>query len=67
MMQHHGYPGLDQQVRQHHAFEAKIREFYQELHDNPLVAQFDVLSYLRDWLIQHIRVEDTKLRALVSA
>jgi hemerythrin-like metal-binding protein len=67
MMQHHGYQGLDQQVQQHHAFEAKIREFYEELHDNPLVAQFDVLSYLRDWLIRHIRVEDTKLRALITA
>lgn len=66
MMQHHGYPGLHQQVQQHHAFEAKIREFYEELHDNPLVAQFDVLSYLRNWLIHHIRVEDTKLRSLVT-
>lgn len=67
MMKHHGYAGIYQQERQHHAFEAKIREFYQELHDNPLVAQFDVLSYLRNWLVQHIRVEDAKLRSLVSA
>lgn len=67
MMQHYGYKGIHQQEQQHHAFEEKIREFYEELHDNPLVAQFDVLSYLRDWLIHHIRVEDTKLRSLVSA
>jgi len=49
------------------AFEAKIREFYEELHVNPLVAQFDVLSYLRDWLVHHILVEDTQLRSLVTA
>jgi hemerythrin-like metal-binding protein len=67
MMKHYGYPGIQQQEQQHHAFEAKIREFYQELHDNPLVAQFDALSYLRNWLIQHIRVEDAKLRSLVLA
>lgn len=67
MMQHYGYKGIHQQEQQHHAFEAKIREFYEELHDNPLVAQFDVLSYLRDWLIHHIHVEDAKLRSLVSA
>lgn len=65
MMQHYGYSDIHNQEQQHHAFEAKIREFYEELHDNPLVAQFDVLSYLRDWLIHHIRVEDTKLRSLV--
>jgi hemerythrin-like metal-binding protein len=66
MMQHYGFEGIKRQEKQHHEFEAKIHEFYEELHDNPLVAQFDVLSYLRDWLIHHIRVEDTKLRSLVS-
>lgn len=64
MMTHYGYAGLDQQLQQHHVFEEKIKEFYEELHANPLVAQFDVLSYLRNWLIHHIRVEDAKLVAL---
>jgi hemerythrin-like metal-binding protein len=67
MMQRHKYKGIAKQEQQHRAFEDKIGEFYEELHDNPLVAQFDVLSYLRDWLIHHIRVEDAKLRSLVSA
>lgn len=66
MMEYYGYPGIRQQVQQHHSFEARIREFYQELHDNPLVAQYDVLAYLRTWLIQHILVEDAKLRTLVT-
>ena len=67
MIEHHHFDGLGRQQAQHHAFEAKIREFYEELHDNPLVAQFDVLAYLRDWLVHHIRVEDAKLRALGRA
>jgi hemerythrin-like metal-binding protein len=67
MMQHYGYEEIHLQEQQHHEFEAKIGEFYEELHANPLVAQFDVLSYLRDWLIHHIRVEDAKLRSLVSS
>lgn len=67
MMAHYDYQGIQQQEQQHYAFEAKIREFYEELHANPLVAQFDVLSYLRDWLVKHILVEDAKLRALVNA
>jgi hemerythrin-like metal-binding protein len=66
MMAHYGYEGIHRQEHQHHAFEAKIREFYEELHANPLVAQFDVLSYLRDWLVKHILVEDIQLRSLVS-
>jgi hemerythrin-like metal-binding protein len=55
MMTHYGYAGLDQQLQQHHVFEEKIKEFYEELHANPLVAQFDVLSYMRNWLIHHAR------------
>jgi hemerythrin-like metal-binding protein len=67
MMEHYKFDGIKRQEVQHHAFEAKIREFYEELHANPLVAQFDVLSYLRDWLVHHILVEDTQLRSLVTA
>lgn len=66
MMQHYGYGEMHRHVQQHHAFEAKAFEFYEELHVNPLAVQFDALRYLRDWLIHHIRVEDVKLRSLVS-
>lgn len=66
MMQHYGYGEMHRHVQQHHAFEARAYEFYEELHVNPLAVQFDALRYLRDWLIHHIRVEDVKLRSLVS-
>lgn len=51
-------------LQQHHAFEAKVDEFHEELRGNPPVAQFDILSYLRDWLIHHISIEDAGLRSL---
>lgn len=66
MMDHYGYSALDQQKHQHHHFEEKIKDFYNELHVNPLTAQFDILTYLRDWLVKHIRVEDAKLGELVD-
>lgn len=66
MMEHYGYQGIQRQLHQHRAFEEKIAEFYEELHDNPFVAQFDVLTYLRDWLIHHIRVEDIQLTELIK-
>lgn len=67
MMSHYGYKDLKHQEKQHHAFEEKIREFYEELHLNPLVAQFDALLYLRTWLVNHILIEDVKLHSLVHA
>ena len=66
MMEHYRYASLDQQEYEHTRFVEKLQEFYAELHDNPLTAQFDVLLYLRDWLINHIRHEDTGLRSLVG-
>ncbi|WP_234084063.1 bacteriohemerythrin [Azonexus sp. R2A61] len=66
MMDHHGYHALGRQRHQHGEFEARLREFYAELHDNPLTAQFDVLVYLRTWLVRHILHEDARLRELVN-
>ncbi|WP_342616588.1 bacteriohemerythrin [Rhodoferax sp. GW822-FHT02A01] len=67
MMAHYGYAGQDRQRSQHHHFEDKLREFYSELHHNPLTAQFDILIYLRDWLIHHILHEDAQLKSLVTS
>ena len=67
MMAHHAYGEQDRQHAQHRDFEIKLDQFYGELHDNPLTARFDVLIYLRDWLIKHIKLEDAKLKELVTA
>jgi hemerythrin-like metal-binding protein len=66
MMTHYQYANLDRQQHQHGNFVEKLREFGAELHNNPLTTPFDVLSYLRDWLIQHIVHEDAQLKALVT-
>jgi hemerythrin-like metal-binding protein len=65
MMEHYGYASLDRQEHQHVRFTEKLQEFYTELHENPLTAQFDALLYLRDWLVRHIIHEDTGLKVLV--
>ncbi len=67
MMAHYGFAALDHQKTQHHLFQDTLREFAAELHDNPITAQHDVLSYLRRWLIGHIRYEDAQLRSLIAA
>jgi hemerythrin-like metal-binding protein len=65
MMDHYGYDRIDVQRSQHHRFEEKVDEFYRELHETPLTARFDVLTYLRKWLVDHIRHEDSALITLV--
>lgn len=64
-MEQYDYHRLDIQRQQHQHFLDRMQLFNEELHQNPLIAQFEVLVYLRDWLIAHIRDEDTQLSALV--
>jgi hemerythrin-like metal-binding protein len=66
MMERYGYAGLERQHHQHQRFEKKLRLFYAELHENPLTAPFDMLDFLRDWLVQHIRHEDAQLASLIN-
>jgi hemerythrin-like metal-binding protein len=66
MMAHYGYARIEQQHTQHGNFETRMKQFYEELHDNPLTTPFDVLTYLRSWLVKHITLEDAQLRELVG-
>ena len=66
MMEHHGFGALDRQLHQHEKFEDRLKGFCDELHRNPLTTPLDVLTYLRDWLVHHIRDEDAKLKDLVG-
>lgn len=66
MMEHYGYSETARQRQQHKQFGLRLKEFYAELHENPIVAQFEVAQYLLEWLMAHIRHEDSQLRALVA-
>ncbi len=47
--------------RQHHAFKAELSEWRAELRHNPLIAGMAMLDYLRDWLLNHILMEDRRI------
>ena len=67
MMTHYGYAELGRQQHQHGRFQETLRQFAADLHNNPLTVQFEVLNYLRRWLVQHILHEDTQLAVLVAS
>lgn len=64
MMISHDYKETRAHIELHHAFEEKVLDFYSELRINPLVAKFDIFSYVNQWLVKHIRIEDQKLAYL---
>jgi hemerythrin len=50
----------------HFAFANKIKEFWAELHHSPLTMGFEMVYFLRNWLINHIKKEDIKLHVLLG-
>jgi hemerythrin-like metal-binding protein len=66
MMRHYGYEEADKHAVMHYFFSNKIKEFWRELHSSPLTMGFEMVYFLRNWLINHIKKEDTKLHALLG-
>lgn len=67
MMEHYRFENLEHHKQQHKIFELQLKELSQEMHENPLVAQFEIISFLTGWLVTHIKHEDTRLAALIHA
>ena len=66
MMRHHGYSDLERHMRLHAGFCSKLREFWWEFKANPLTMGFEMIYFLRDWLVVHIQKEDSKLDELMA-
>jgi len=66
MMVQYGYDGINRQKKQHNEFHEKLKELNAELHENPCTATIDIITYLQEWLVAHIRYEDAQLRVLTA-
>jgi hemerythrin len=54
------FSGLAEQKKEHQGFILKVEEYERQLTEGKLGLSINVLTFLRDWLIQHIRVSDKK-------
>jgi len=64
MMRHYGSPHLAVQTSQHKYFIKQLENFWEIFRNHPLSLGFEMIYYLRDWLVEHIQKEDKKLAAL---
>ena len=60
VMEECGYEGLEDHRKQHRAFVAKVREFSAKFQTGNEIVPAELLAYLADWLINHIKGEDPK-------
>ncbi len=58
LMAQHGYPGLPEQKAAHQAFISKVRAFQADVQAGRAAVSEDILSFLRDWLLNHIMRSD---------
>lgn len=54
------YPALTEHRRLHKNFDTKIYDYYNELLQGGFVLGSELISVLKNWLIDHILVEDKK-------
>ena len=61
LMEKHEYPGMDDHLKKHNEFTAKVREFHKGAVAGTDEVGFEVLEYLTNWLIGHIKAIDLKM------
>lgn len=60
IMKKYGFPGYWEHKREHEAFIAKVREFRTKYEKGELTLTFEVMNFLKNWLINHIMGTDKK-------
>lgn len=60
LMAAEGYDGLEEQEIQHEKFVDRIEEFRSDLEDGKITLTMDVMTFLKEWLSNHIRKTDAE-------
>ena len=59
------YPDIENHLQQHHDLLAKLSDIEEQI-DNDTLDILQWTSFLSDWLLNHIRVHDTRLAGFVN-
>lgn len=56
----HGYPESMSHKAKHDELTKKVMAFQKDLHDGKAVMSVEIMAFLKDWLLNHIKVTDMK-------
>jgi hemerythrin len=65
LMQAHGYPGFAGHKALHDALAAKVVQFQVDFKAGHATMSIALLNFMKDWLIEHIQIEDRKYAPFV--
>lgn len=66
LMEKCSYDKLDIQKEQHKMFEEKIKSMKNDLEQNGAERPFEILQFLKDWLVRHIQNEDRQYGSVMN-
>jgi hemerythrin-like metal-binding protein len=59
-MKQFGYPGFDDHKKEHQTFIAKVSEVEKKVNEGKLIVSFEITSFLKNWIKDHIQTVDKK-------
>ncbi|HMK59743.1 MAG TPA: bacteriohemerythrin [Dissulfurispiraceae bacterium] len=60
LMKNSGYPGYANQKSQHEDLVKKVQDYQNKYHSGQMVMGVEIMSFLKDWLLNHISGLDKK-------
>ena len=60
LMQSNAYPGYLAQKSQHEALTKQVSDFQTKYHEGKAVLSVEIMTFLKDWLMNHIKGSDKK-------
>jgi hemerythrin len=61
----HNYPDIEAHMAAHDAFRIKMQEFRDEVKSNKSSLTFQLMNYLRNWLLLHLKDEDQQYATFI--
>ncbi len=62
-----GYPDVDKHWRLHKDFRNEIYRIHRQYHEGSIVLSSEILSTIKNWLMDHILKEDMKIRRFIES
>ncbi|MEA2043073.1 MAG: bacteriohemerythrin [Bacteroidota bacterium] len=53
-----GYPDTEEHINKHRVFVDKLKDYHKEVQDGNMTTTYDLMTFLRDWLLEHIMGTD---------
>lgn len=67
LMQSIEYPDLDIHRKMHREFNNEIAAILKRIRDDQELDVFDLMNFIRDWLLNHVNNEDAKIAEVYAA